>query len=346
VRAVGEPEGVPLDRYWERFAAAIAPGVLDAVIEESRVEAASILRARLTRALVEEAERLVASRCPRDGARAGPGPQTETATEAESEAGWYVYGVTWSAVPLRIANGVGGSALQQVIAGDLAAVVSPIEERSSWGIGSDGDVDLSALAPRAHEHAEVLEAMLRGGSVLPFRFGVMYTSLAEVEGFLREESDALMVTLRRLENRYEWGLVLEQKGSVAEEPSAALSGASDTDGPQAGRDYLTQRSRRQALAEDAGRRARHAAHCVHDELAAIASDSVVHSVSPSRRKGVSGKRRLFKASYLVDRDRSEGFRLAAEAALIRIDGDLAISGELTGPWPPYNFSELLKDPLE
>ena len=47
---------------WAGLASELAPAVLDQVMEESRAEAAAILRAGLTDALVEAVQRLMAPR--------------------------------------------------------------------------------------------------------------------------------------------------------------------------------------------------------------------------------------------------------------------------------------------
>lgn len=338
----GTPVGGHSQASWRDLAAQLAPDLLDQVIEECRAEAASILRAKLTRALVDATEDLVTSRAPRGHEIVLP----ERVVDAAS--GWYVYGITSSSAPATGFHGVGGIPTEQVVMEDLAAVVSPIDADSPWGLGSDGDVDLDALAPKAHAHAAVLEAMLETGPVLPFRFGVMYPSLEAVENFLREEGAALRATLGRLENRIEWGLSLQWNGHAKGEPWGASPDVVDLGGAEEGRAYLTGRLRKEAADEEAGRRARHAAIGVHDQLAAIAVDCVVHPHSSSRGKRgkkSEGGRPLFKASYLVQREQVDAFRLAAETALLGADADLGISGELTGPWPAYNFSELSKDSL-
>lgn len=330
------PERAPRDRSWDELAASLAPAVLDEIVEESRAEAASILREKLTGALIEEVQRLAVSRYSSDMPPEVCDVRSGAASESRGGAGWYVYGVSWSKAHLPVLEGVDGGCIQRVVVDDLAAVASAIEPRSPWGLGPDGDIDLEALAPRAQEHARVLESMLENGAVLPFRFGVMYPGLTEVKRFLRENCVALRETLHRVEGQSEWGLVIALESSPAAERVVE---------PDAGRDYLVRRLQERAVKEDAGRRARRAALCVHDELALMASDSVVHPVSTVGGKRPENRCPLLKASYLVPADQVEDFRRAAESALTRAGGDLGLMGDLTGPWPPYNFSEFVKDPV-
>ena len=48
---------------------------------------------------------------------------------------------------------------------------------------------------------------------------------------------------------------------------------------------------------------------------------------------------VLKASYLVERAAGDRFRAAIVSAL-ETAGDAGVAGDLTGPWPPYNFTDL------
>lgn len=331
----GTPDRVPPDQSVSVLAASLAPAVLDAIIEDSRAEAASILRERLSTALVEEVERLVASRY-------SPGRSPEVCdvrvgadSAVRPGAGWYVYGITWATAPLPVLQGVDGGCTQRVVVDDLAAVVSAIDGRSQWSLGPAGDLDSDLLAPRTREHARVLQTMLDNGAVLPLRFGVRYPGLTEVKGFLRENRAALEETLHRVEGQSEWGLVVAWDTT----PDTECESESDHE-----RD-LVRHLQRGAVREDAERRARRAALSIHDELALIASDSVVHPIFTFRRNATGGRCPLLKASYLLPEEQADDFRRAEKSALARDGRDLGLTADLTGPWPPYSFSELLGDPV-
>ena len=185
--------------------------------------------------------------------------------------------------------------------------------------------------------------MLDNGAILPFRFGVMYPALTDVVTFLRDDAEALRSALRRLDGMEEWGLVIEWQRVPPGRKGSGRTGAPAA-GPGSGQDYLVRRLHQQAVDQDSRRRAHIAAQSVHEELARIAAGSVVHAASSSRGEGADGRHRLLKASYLLPRDRVDDFRLAAERALATADGDLGVTGDLSGPWPPYNFSELVEEP--
>lgn len=304
--------------------------MLDAIIEDSRAEAASILRERLSTALVEEVQRLVNSRQSTDGLAEVCDVRSAAVSGMRPPAGWYVYGITWATAPLLVLEGVDGGCIQRVVVDDLAAVVSAIEPKFPRSPGSRGEVDSDFLAPRTGEHARVLQTMVENGAVLPFHFGVIYPGLTEVKGFLRENRAPLREALHRVEGQSEWDLAVTWDATPVDEHEA---------GPDHERD-LVRHLQRGAVREDAERRARRAALSIHDELALIASDSVVHPTFTFRTHAKGGKCALLKASYLLPEDQVDDFRRAEQSAVARGSGDLRLTAELTGPWPPYSFSEL------
>lgn len=325
-----------------RLSAEVAPDVLQEAVEESRREAVGILRARLTAAMVDEAERLIAGQEPRraapDAARAEPAgpPAAPTAPRAEPVpagpvTGWYVYGLTWdtAARALEVDDGVDGAPVQVVTAGPLAGVVSPITTSEPWGIGPDGDVDLELLAPRARRHEFVLEQMLDRGAVVPFRFGVLYPDLDRLRALLSERAPVLADTLRRLENQSEWGLTV----------AVGDSGSTGTISPlpsTAGRDYLARRREERVAEDQEAEELARAAAGIHESLLEVVSEAVI---LPAGRSEGRTQKAVLRASYLVPNTAVDPFRTAAEAALTSSPSRLRLTGELTGPWPAYHFCD-------
>jgi hypothetical protein len=146
------------------------------------------------------------------------------------------------------------------------------------------------------------------GGVLPARFGTCVRDEAELRAILRTRGADLERGLRRVRGRVELGVrALWPRG---EEPP-----------PAGGRDFMLAKVRRRA-------EARALACDLHEALAGLAVDER-SSVLPRPDTPVS-------AAYLVDRSRVRAFeRRAAALRAERDDAELVLSG----PWPPYSFSE-------
>ncbi|HET6963159.1 MAG TPA: GvpL/GvpF family gas vesicle protein [Acidimicrobiales bacterium] len=336
-----------------RIARSEAAALLAQVLEESRRDAAEILRARLTAALVEEVGRLSEGRDtaeraesvpPRPAETAAPRPaprpaETAAPRPADSEplSGWYVYGLTWDAVArgLDLPAGVDEAPVEVVAVGDIAAVVSPMASTLPWGIGSDGEVDLDQLAPRARRHEWVLEQMLERGAVLPLRFGVLYPSLEPLRQVLTDRAAAFGDALRHLENHYEWGLTISAEGAGAPRRLNAVPAADS-----GGRDYLARRRADRIAEEERSRDTAQVAAGIHEALLELSDDA---RIQPTARPTGGDGKVVLRASYLVSAASADAFQATAEQALSAAPPHLRLTGELTGPWPPYHFCDLALD---
>jgi hypothetical protein len=215
----------------------------------------------------------------------------------------YLYAITHAPPALPTdRRGLSGAPLAAVIERELAAVVSSVES---------GDIDPTETT--LWEHEAVCEALMETGTVLPARFGLLFSEEGALRDELRTRHIELRDALARVAGRVEVGVrILRQDGSDsrASEPSGA---------ERPGTAYLTAR-----VAEH--RRARELAESVHEALAPLAAES--------RRQVVGGPALIMNAVYLLDRESASSFREKVE----RLAGEHTVAKFIcTGPWPPYNF---------
>jgi hypothetical protein len=291
-----------------------AHGVLGEATAQARAEAVEILKRRMVEAILDEV--------------AG---SEETATKPAPEHGVYVYGFT-RGHPERVEGlvGVEGSTTYPVTQGDLVAVVSDVSgSPGGWGIDAGGQPDLELLAPLVTSHERLLEDLLERGTVLPMRFGTLFPSPSAVAEVLRLHGGAIAEGLAALDGKVEWGLTVTCAPELPAPPAEKVAGTP-------GRAYLGRRGQEEALEARRLEQGAVLAHDLHRAIGATAAASVAH---PLPREDADGRRVLLKASYLVERAARERFEAAIVAALEGVAGP-ALAGDLTGPWPPYNFTDL------
>jgi hypothetical protein len=248
----------------------------------------------------------------------------------------YLYGVTRAAsspLPAEI-NGVDAShPVEMVVANGLAAVTSAVDAREFSEAALVQNVeDVEWITRKALAHESVLERLVSAGwTLVPFRFGTIYSERAQVESFLADRSTELSDALAMVEGRIELGLRATLE--LARAAELARTGREAEEGRSTGAAYLRRREvelRRDAEAEqNALRRARE----IHSALEAR---SAAAQVNPLRAREEDGVLPLLNSAYLVDRSEERGFRALA-ASLAEDARDVAVRVELTGPWPPYNF---------
>lgn len=318
-----------------------APRLLAEAFDDAYDEARSIIRKLMVDALLREA----GGPTDRGDAPADlPSPHRDhsRAETGPVDAGVYVYGFALgSSEGDACGTGVHGLPTSAIKYQQVAAIVSDVHGAPlAWGGGEGGTPDLAAVGARAQEHERVLQAILEAGPVVPMRFGTVYPSGAAVLETLRAHYPAIHAALVALDGKAEWGLTVTCHRSRAD--LAVTQTTPRLPGEAAGRAYLNRREADKAAAERSARHRREVATALHRAIEAVAAGTVVH---PARRPS-GGRERdvdvLLRASYLVDQADRDHFQEAIASVLERA-ADPGLAGELTGPWPPYNFSRLQLD---
>jgi hypothetical protein len=154
---------------------------------------------------------------------------------------------------------------------------------------------------------------------------------------LAREEPAFVAALARLQDAHEWGVKVIADpdafaAAIAREEDAALP----TPPTGAGAEYFAtlrrDQSTREELARELGQRARE----IHDAVAALATDVRLHPASNRELSGHEGEM-VLNGAYLVSAERTDELRALTRSLDHRHRGD-GLTVELTGPWPPYNFS--------
>lgn len=180
-------------------------------------------------------------------------------------------------------------------------------------------------------HLEVLEALMERCTVLPARFGSVYSGRAELDDYISDAREVLAADMARVRGHVEIGVRVtdERVPNSAQAPAGSLMARADcgaSTGP--GASYL---AARQVDAERRTRKKRAIealADAVIGRLEPLASrHSWKATPTPSGRPSVS-------LAFLVRRERFEDFRGAL--ANLR-DAEPGLEFLCTGPWPPYSF---------
>jgi hypothetical protein len=158
----------------------------------------------------------------------------------------------------------------------------------------------------------------------------------------RERAD-LEATLERLQGTHEWGVkvladadVLADAVAQDSERLRELRRSMASVGEGAG--YFASRELERATREEAESQLEQRTRDIHEAVAGIALDARVNPPSNRELAGYQGDM-VLNGAYLVAHDRTEELR-ALVARLAEEHGAHGLGIELTGPWPPYNFSML------
>jgi gas vesicle protein GvpL/GvpF len=249
--------------------------------------------------------------------------------EAPAGTAWYVYGVAEDDPALGQLRGI-----ELIRHGTLTAIVRevPLEEYGESALPERLN-DREWLERNVRAHEEVLQGAAAATAVVPLRFGTIYRSREHVGEMLGERAGEFAEAIERVRGHVELGVKAWMDPDALERMLAA--GDVPAPGGGAGAAYLQQRAREQERSRELEARCAELAEEAHRRLSAAAVADVVNRPQPRELTGRS-EVMLLNGAYLVregdDRLRGEVERLAAEHA------DLGIEYELTGPWPPHNFT--------
>ncbi len=194
-------------------------------------------------------------------------------------------------------------------------------------------------------HEKVIEAVMKDQAVLPFKFGTVFESDANVGKLLRENGAEFKATLERLEGQEEWGLKIYCEGECLE---GALCGknerilAMDREiaSSSLGKAYLLKKKREEIIKDITNEKISEYTRDCFESLRAASGDTRINKLLPQE---VTEKKEamVLNAAFLISSKRIQEF----EAILARLKTDYAGQGlifDCTGPWPPYNFCDLLR----
>jgi hypothetical protein len=210
--------------------------------------------------------------------------------------------------------------LREILAEDLVAFVTAVDRSA-----------VQANKENLLRHEAVVEALMVHRTILPVRFGTVFTGDSVVHARLLHYGDQFRADLGRVAGCVEVSVralwcVSEEIGPGA---SAALFGADEDLAPAApgrGRRYLMARlaMEKEHLARRA--RAETLAAELHRPLAGLAVAATQQILTTPRI--------LLTGAYLVRHDDLPAFQLMLKA----VDAaHLSVSMLCTGPWPPYSF---------
>jgi Gas vesicle synthesis protein GvpL/GvpF len=245
-----------------------------------------------------------------------------TTEQAQSVTLLYLYGIVSAEAPLPAGlAGIQGQPVETVTSGDLAAVVSTVE-----------DVDTLGLPPDLLAHGEVLDRLAAETAVLPVTFGTTIPEDELTDDLLPSMQDAYTAALQRVGGAaqfvvragYVQDVVLSELVGEDREIARLRETTAGTDPEESHFDLIRLG---QLVVEGLERKARADASRILDALRPLAADHRVREGGPPDQ--------VLAVALLVERG-AEGAVEAAVQELASQDSG-RIQYRLLGPQAPYDF---------
>jgi hypothetical protein len=207
--------------------------------------------------------------------------------------------------------GIRGRPLEQIAAGELGL----------WATLWDGEPTLSR--DDAFAHHDLVAVLCDAGPCLPVRFGTWLADAEAARRSLEAEQDRFAAAVDRLADRREIAItLLWLDAAVTEGRGHAVA--------PSGRAFLERQRAMHAVTDERRRAGDAFAARLAADLAVDQAD-VRHESCPSAEVALS-------MSVLAARAEADALKVRATVAAAAIDGVRAV---VSGPWPPYSFTEEL-----
>jgi hypothetical protein len=207
--------------------------------------------------------------------------------------------------------GLRGQPLEQIAAGEFGL----------WATCWDGEPTLSR--DDAFAHHDLVAILCDAGPCLPVRFGTWLKDEDTARRSLEAQQDRFAAAVDRLDGRREVAITLLWSDAPSPEGRGHAVASS-------GRAFLERQRAAHAITDERRRTAEAFAEQLRQELAVDQAD-VRHESCPSAEVALS-------MSLLAGRDEADALKARATAAVGALAG---VRGVVSGPWPPYSFTEEL-----
>ena len=214
--------------------------------------------------------------------------------------------------------------------GGLTAIVSEVDVSEFEGEALERNAaQADWLETKVRSHESVLDQIVGATTVVPMRFGAIFSTSDGLRAMLEDHGAALKESLERVRGRSEWGVKVHVEARHLVEQMARTESPSDE---PSGRNYLLQKKAQRDAQANAANQAAEVSARVHDSLSSLADGATTMSL---RSRG-EGSTIVLNGAYLVpDGDRETFMRRVEE---LQKEHSEAYLFEVTGPWPPYNFT--------
>lgn len=200
--------------------------------------------------------------------------------------------------------------------------------------------DISWLDHKVREHLSVINSMMEEHTVIPFKFGTIFNSVANIETFATEYADSLSENFKTIVGSEEWSvkiycsrnLLIEKLDDLSTE-SAQLS--DEIRQSSAGKAFFLKKKKTVLAEREIAELCNTYGQEYYDAFHQLSESTKLLPLTPSE---ITGRKDtiMLNASFLVHKDKVAELVRSADSFRLR-DEPRGFAIELTGPWPPFSF---------
>lgn len=237
-----------------------------------------------------------------------------------------------------------GGKVRVIESGRLAAVVSSVpDDKYNAEALEEALTDRQWLESSVTAHEDVIQIVMKHFPVIPMKFCTIFHTVDRVKQLIDKRALEFNELLDSVSGKEEWGLKIYYNPSVlrrnVEASSKRIREANEqAEAKGVGAAYFIRKKMDDLIAEETEHTAASLVNEVHTELAKYAEEAIRNPLLGSE---VTGKLETMalNAVYFVKQDILDMFKAKVKEFSEKYS-DLGFELAFTGPWPPYNFTQV------
>jgi len=227
--------------------------------------------------------------------------------------------------------------------GGMSAVYSEVQHKNFIGEEADARMkELAFVAPMAARHEDVIMSVMKCGSVMPVRFGTVFSSLGVMRETLASAGAAILEFLGFISDKDEWDVrgFIDKKSARKLIHEKLLSESSvDLEKLPTGRRYFMEQKLKAGVESKLQKDLEELAESALGNFNGIVLDHAPRRLIASDVAG--GEMDVFfHHSFLVRKAESTAFSSTVDGMSVKL-ADSGVTFVISGPWPPYSFTPSL-----
>lgn len=206
--------------------------------------------------------------------------------------------------------------------------------------------DMGWVEKNIRLHEKVIEDIMKGQVVLPFKFGTVFDCEANVGKLLRENNSEFKAVLALLEGKEEWGLKIYCnseyfKDALCAENERIIEKDKEITDAGKGKAYFLKKKKDEIIKDILNAKISEYTKDCFERLKIAVVDTNINNILP---KEVTEKQEdmVLNAAFLINNKRIK--ELENVLAYLKTKyTDKGLIFDCTGPWPPYNFCNFSKE---
>ena len=205
--------------------------------------------------------------------------------------------------------------------------------------------DMGWVEKNIRLHEKVIEEVMKDRAVLPFKFGTVFESEANIEKLLKTQNVEFKAVLNLLAGKEEWGLKIYCnteyfKDALCSGNERIIEKEKEILAAGKGKAFFLKKKKDEIVKDIINEKISEYTKDCFERLKVTAADNKINNILP---KEVTEKEEdmVLNAAFLINNKRIKEFENVL--AYIRTKyKDLGLVFDCTGPWPPYNFCSAVK----